>query len=176
MSLASLPIAAQPALADAIPLPKQSIEEWVSGASAKGKERFKSADLPLIHRYAEVWLAEAVELLRPTFRAAGHEIPPVHVSIGFTTTGYRFGSKRFTQAMCFARRMSVDGINEIYIAPVIQTAEGILDLLTHELIHAVLDCHHGHGPEFQKIATGVALVVGRSQRVNELGIAIPGPD
>lgn len=168
MPLVSLPIAAQPAVADTIPLPKQSIEEWVSGASAKGKERFKSADLPLIHRYAEVWLAEAVELLRPTFRAAGHEIPPVHVSIGFTTTGYRFGSKRYTRGMCFARRMSIDGINEIYIAPVIQTAEGILDLLTHELIHAVLDCHHGHGPEFQKIATGVALVDAKNLKLRPM--------
>lgn len=53
------------------------------------KPRFRSNELPLMHRYAEVWLAEAVELLRPRFTDAGHEIPPVHVSIGFSCTGYR---------------------------------------------------------------------------------------
>ena len=140
------------------PLPKQSLESWINGTPAKGFERFRSCDLPLVHRFAEVWLAEAVELLRPTFRAAGHEIPPVHVSIGFTSTGYRFGSKRYTQGMCYARRLSIDGINEIYIAPVVKSAEGVMDLLMHELIHAVLDCKHGHGPEFQKIATDIFLV------------------
>lgn len=146
------------ALGDAVPLPKQSLESWINGTSAKGCERFRSSDLPLVHRFSEVWLSEAVELLRPIFRAAGHEIPPVHVSIGFTSTGYRFGSKRYTRGMCYARRLSVDGINEIYIAPVAITAEGVMDLLMHELIHAVLDCKHGHGPEFQKIATDILLV------------------
>jgi len=129
--------------------------------AASVKPPFKSSGLPLIHRYAEVWLAEAVELLRPRFTDAGHEIPPVHVSIGFSCTGYRFGSKSYTQAMCYARRMSVDNINEIYIAPVIRSAEQVLELLTHELIHAVLDCHHGHGPEFQRIATDVNLLGAR---------------
>ncbi len=152
---------------DVVPRPKQSLESWINCTPAKGCERFTSSDLPLVHRYAEVWLAEAVELLRPTFRSAGHEIPSVHVSIGFTSTGYRFGSKRYTQAMCYARRLSIDGINEIHIAPVVKTAEGVMDLLMHELIHAVLDCRHGHGPEFQKIATDVMLVDSRSMTLKQ---------
>ncbi len=142
-------------------LPTLSLEVPLVGAAPAFKRGFKSGELPLIHRYAEVWLAEAVELLRPRFADAGHEIPPVHVSVGFSSTGYRFGSKSYTQAVWFARRMSVDNINEIYIAPVIRSAEQVLELLIHELIHAVLDCRDGHGPEFQRIATDVNLLGAR---------------
>jgi len=33
----------------------------------------------------------------------------------------------------------------------------VLDTLVHELVHAVDDCIHHHGPEFKKIATDVGL-------------------
>jgi hypothetical protein len=33
----------------------------------------------------------------------------------------------------------------------------VLDTLVHELVHAVDDCLHHHGPEFKKIATDVGL-------------------
>lgn len=162
MPIASLTTAAQTAKVDGVDQPKQTLEEWGNSTPAKGKWRYKSSDLPLIHRDAEIWFAQGAELLRPTFAAAGHEIPPAHISIGFTSTGYRFGIKKDTQAMCFSRRLSVDGVNEISVAPVVKTTEGVMDLPTHEPIDAVLDCHHGHGLEFQKIATDVMLVDARN--------------
>lgn len=41
-------------------------------------KRLRNEDRPLIHKYAEVWLNEAVELLRPDFAEAGYEIHTSH--------------------------------------------------------------------------------------------------
>ena len=112
----------------------------------------KNENLPLIHEYAEVWLNEAVKLLKPVFRNAGYEIPPVYVSVGFSTDGYRPGGKKNTIAVCHARSMTVEGINEIYISPLIVEPVDVIGILTHELIHALDDCANGHGPVFQEIS------------------------
>jgi hypothetical protein len=41
--------------------------------------------------------------------------------------------------------------------PVLDEPVQVLDTLVHELVHAVDDCMHHHGPEFKKIATDVGL-------------------
>jgi hypothetical protein len=120
----------------------------------RGK-RIRNEERPVIHKYAEVWLNEAVELLRPSFSDAGYEIPPVHLSVGFSTDGYNPKAKKNTIAICYARRMNVDGINEIYISPIIYEPVDVLGILVHELVHAVDDCKSGHGEPFQKIAAAL---------------------
>jgi hypothetical protein len=109
-------------------------------------------NLPKIHDYAEVWLNEAVKLLRPLFAEMGYDVPPVHVSVGFSTDGYKPHAKKNTIGVCHARCMTVDGINEIYITPLVTEPLDVLGILVHELIHAVDDCKSGHGPGFQKIS------------------------
>ena len=39
----------------------------------------------------ERWLLDAIEAVAPLFRNAGHEIPPVKVSVGFPPTGGLIG-------------------------------------------------------------------------------------
>ena len=114
--------------------------------------RLKNEDRPVIHKYAEVWLAEAVELLRPMFNECGYEIPPVHVSVGFSTFGYNPSAKKRVIAVCHAKSMTRDGINEIYITPLVYEPVNVLGLLVHELIHAVDDCRSGHGKTFQEMS------------------------
>jgi hypothetical protein len=121
-------------------------------------KRLRNEDRPLIHKYAEVWLNEAVELLRPDFAEAGYEIPPVHLSVGFSTDGYKPTAKKNTIAVCHAKCMTVDGINEIFISPIVYEPVDVLSLLVHELVHAIDDCKSGHGEGFQKIS--VALKCG----------------
>ena len=116
------------------------------------RTKTRNCDLPVIHRYAEVWLNEAVEMLRPRFKQAGYEIPPVHVSVGFSTDGYRPGAKKNTIGVCHARWLTVEGINEIYLTPMRTEPVDVISLLVHELIHAVDDCKSGHGPVFQRIS------------------------
>lgn len=106
----------------------------------------------------EMWLADAVTLISPIFEEAGHIVPPVVVSIGFGTDGFDERRKRNTLAQCLARSWSIDGVNSIFIAPFYFPDLRVLSLLTHELVHAVDDCKHGHGPEFRSIARSVGLV------------------
>ena len=104
------------------------------------------------HRYAEAWLEHAVELYRPIFREGGYEIPPVLLSVGFADSGYKPNRKNNTIAICYSRVFSPDGINQIIITPLRTEPLDLLWLIGHELIHAVDDCEHGHGPAFDKIA------------------------
>lgn len=126
--------------------------------TVKKRIRIKNEDRPLIHKYAEVWLHEAVELMRPSFTAAGYEIPPVHLSVGFSSSGYRINTKRFTMGTCCSRRMDKDGINQIFISPILDEPMDVLVTLAHELVHAIDDCKHSHGPVFQKISKDLKLV------------------
>ena len=125
--------------------------------SVKKPTRIKNEDRPLIHKYAEVWLHEAVELMRPQFAAAGYVIPPVHLSVGFSSAGYRINTKRLILGMCYTRRMDKDGINQIFISPVLDDPMVVLSTLAHELVHAIDDCKHSHGPVFQQISKDLKL-------------------
>lgn len=127
----------------------------------------RNKDLPVIHPYAEVWLNEAVELLRPVFAEAGYEIPPVYVSVGFSTYGYKPGAKKNIIGVCHASWMTMDGINEIYITPLVTEPVDVIALLVHELIHAVDDCKSSHGPGFQKISRALRCTDNRHVPLNE---------
>jgi hypothetical protein len=119
--------------------------------------RVKNEDRPVIHKYAEVWLHEAMELMRPKFAEAGYEIPPVHLSVGFSSAGYRVNTKRLILGMCYSRRMDKEGLNQIFISPVLDEPLKVLVTLAHELVHAIDDCKHSHGPVFQKISKDLKL-------------------
>lgn len=101
----------------------------------------------------EQWLMEAVDHLIPLFERAGYSIPPVKVSVGFPSTG----AKGRHLGQCWSTKSAVDGINQIFIAPHLQTPFDFLDTLVHELVHAVDDCQSGHGENFKKIALDVGL-------------------
>lgn len=125
--------------------------------TVKKRIRIKNEDRPLIHKYAEVWLHEAVELMRPKFAEAGYEIPPVHLSVGFSSKGYRVNNKTHYIGMCYSRKMDKDGINQIFIAPILDEPLNVLVTLAHELVHAIDDCKNGHGPVFKKISKDLKL-------------------
>ncbi len=101
----------------------------------------------------ELWLQNAVDLVSPIFKNKGYTIPKVQVSCGFPSTGNK--SKHVGQ--CWGRSSTNDGTNQLFISPVLDEPVQVLDTLVHELVHAVDDCMHHHGPEFKKIATDVGL-------------------
>ena len=101
----------------------------------------------------ELWLQNAVDLVSPIFKNKGYTIPKVQVSCGFPSTGNK--SKHVGQ--CWGRSSTNDGTNQLFISPVLDEPVQVLDTLVHELVHAVDDCAHHHGPEFKKIATDVGL-------------------
>ena len=101
----------------------------------------------------EQWLMQAVDHLTPIFERSGYAVPLVKVSVGFPSTG----AKGRHLGQCWSTKSAVDGVNQIFIAPHLQTPFDFLDTLVHELVHAVDDCQSGHGENFKKIALDVGL-------------------
>jgi hypothetical protein len=102
----------------------------------------------------EAWLLHAVELLRPLFLAKHHSIPPqLQVSCGFASTG----TKAHHIGQCWSRQSSTNECNQIFISPALDDPIMVLDVLVHELVHAVDDCQHKHGKEFKKIALSLGM-------------------
>ncbi len=101
----------------------------------------------------EHWLQNAVDMVEPIFKNKGYKIPRIQVSCGFPSTGNK--SKHVGQ--CWGRSSTSDGVNQLFISPILDEPVQVLDTLVHELVHAIDDCIHHHGPEFKKIATDVGL-------------------
>lgn len=109
-----------------------------------------ATEAPTLNR--EAWLSRAVDVMRAEFRE--HEIivpPKVRVSIGFP--GGASPRKRIGE--CWHGGMA-DGIPHIYVSPVIDSPVRVLDVLTHELLHAAMP-DAGHKAPFARAAVLVGL-------------------
>lgn len=106
----------------------------------------------------EQWLRGAVDLLNErVFKPAGYETPSdVKVSCGWPSAG-GVGSRQATIGQCFNRASSSNGVNEIFISPRLSDPIKCLDVLAHELVHAIDDCKSGHKGAFRKMATAIGL-------------------
>lgn len=58
---------------------------------------------------------------------------------------------------CWAQAQSADGSTELFISPVLATAEEVLPVLVHELLHAAVGCAHGHDRRFSRACIAVGL-------------------
>ena len=96
----------------------------------------------------------AVEHIVPIFEEKGYSVPVVKVSVGFPSTG----AKGRHLGQCWSTRSALDGVNQIFIAPHLETPFDFLDTLVHELVHAVDDCKSGHGENFKRIAKDIGLL------------------
>ena len=98
-------------------------------------------------------MLSGIDALRPLFADHDYQLPDVMVSCGFPSTGKR--SRHVGQ--CWSRSASDRAVNQIFISPVLHEPVAVLDILVHELVHAVDDCHSGHGKNFRRIAMAVGL-------------------
>ena len=107
----------------------------------------------------EEWLQAAVrELQADVFTPAALEIPAdVKVSCGWPSSGGVRSSKGMTIGQCFSRSCSKANINEIFISPTQNDSVKVLDVLAHELIHAIDDCQNGHKKAFRDMALAIGL-------------------
>tara|TARA_B100000674_G_C37580951_1_gene796285 strand:+ start:104 stop:673 length:570 start_codon:yes stop_codon:yes gene_type:complete len=101
----------------------------------------------------ETWLKSAVADITGYFGKFGYKIPPVNVTIGWTS----YGKRSNAVGECWPRKAASDKRNVIFVNPNHGDSENILSTLIHELVHAVDDCKHAHGKEFRKIATDIGL-------------------
>ncbi len=104
----------------------------------------------------EAWLLGAIEALRPLFAEIEVEVPAVRVSVGWP--GGR-GKKGTVIGQCWPGLASEDGMGQIFISPILNDPARILDVLAHELIHAVNHAagQNGHGADFARIAKPLGL-------------------
>lgn len=105
----------------------------------------------------ETWLNDAALHMGPMFTALDKTIPAkLRVSVGFPSTG-ALSTRRQTVGQCFYDKASADGNFEIFISPVIGDGLRALDILVHELAHAVLPAGVKHGPPFARLAKLLGL-------------------
>lgn len=102
----------------------------------------------------EAWLLQAASLLRGLFEEKGMRVPNFLVSVGIPATSRR-GS---AVGQCWRTTASGNGVNQVFVSPVLADAVEVMDTLVHEMVHVLDNCEHGHGKEFKKIATRVGLV------------------
>lgn len=101
----------------------------------------------------EEWLETAVRRLRPLFADAGLEMPEkVRVSCGFPK-----GNVRKVIGQCWSTAAAEDGVAQVFITPFIADSVRVLDILVHEIIHAIDNCEHGHKAPFVKMAKAMGL-------------------
>ena len=108
----------------------------------------------------EEWLERMTSLLQPLFQGIGHPIPDVvRVSCGWPShKALRSGKKTSrTIGQCWSSHCAGDETRQIFISPCLTDAIEVSATLAHELIHAVLDCKHGHKGPFRKIAVALGL-------------------
>jgi hypothetical protein len=102
----------------------------------------------------EAWLQAGVALLASeVFGPLNYTVPAVNVSCSWPGGG----SARKRIGECWPTRLSAAKINEVFISPVIADGVAALDILAHELVHAVDDCKSGHKAAFVKIARAIGL-------------------
>lgn len=113
---------------------------------------------PMPHTFAtrEEWLVAAIRSLSALFEEIGQTLPVVRVSVGWP--GGR-GRKDAVIGQCWHPTAATDGIGQVFVSPVLVDASRVLDVLTHELVHAInhRDGANGHGKEFAAIAKPLGL-------------------
>lgn len=107
------------------------------------------------HDTREAWLREAVAELGHLFEAAtGQTLPPVQVSVGWP--GGR-GDRSNVIGQCWHKDAARDGVSHIFISPVLDDAPRVLDVLAHELVHALDGNESGHKGRFREWALAIGL-------------------
>lgn len=105
------------------------------------------------HTTREAWLQALVEDLRPWYEEQGITVPPVRISVGYTSKGAR--SKVIGE--CWHPDASDDGVPQVFIHPAYNDPEAVAAIVVHELIHAGLGPGKKHGPEFKRVAVPLGL-------------------
>lgn len=106
------------------------------------------------HTNREAWLNAAVAELAVLFKNEGWDVPDVRVSVGWP-----HGGRKNTIGQCFPGGLAADGIGQVFISPILSDSVRILDVLLHELVHAInhAEGHSGHGKPFSTIAKKMGL-------------------
>jgi hypothetical protein len=93
--------------------------------------------------------------LVPHFKAQGYDIP-TNIRMACSLTSGR-GAKNKAIGLCWNDSASADNTFEIMISPTIADSSRVIDILIHEVCHAVVGLKAGHGSAFKRCAQSVGL-------------------
>lgn len=114
------------------------------------------APAPTATRTREEWLIAAVSLLTGIFTDQGFKVPPVRISVGLPG-GKTLKGLHKTIGQCWSSAAAADGVQQIFISPLLDDPAQILATIMHELVHAVDGCKNEHKAAFKRIAVLVGL-------------------
>lgn len=118
------------------------------------------------YRTGQGWLQAAAKLLhKHVFSKAGYSMPNIVTTIGFPSR-QAVSPVRRTAGQCWESSVSENGVSFICISPLIKTDVERLDILAHEMAHAVDDCKSGHRGNFVKICKAVGLTKDKPTRAS----------
>lgn len=106
------------------------------------------------HETREAWLTAGVAALTPLFTEQAMQVPPVRVSVGWPKGR---GGKGKIIGQCWHTGATTDGVQQIFISPELDEATRVLDVLMHEVLHAVDDGESKHRGHFAKMAARLGL-------------------
>lgn len=118
----------------------------------------------------EEWLEQLIDHLRPHYAAAEVPIPDkVRVSFGWPSRN-ALGTKSRRMGECWMVETAEDGVNQIFLSPLLTDAKEAAGVLAHELVHAALPTGAGHKKPFAKACKKVGITDGPPKS------ALPGPE
>lgn len=96
----------------------------------------------------EAWLqAGALRIAEHIRATSGLTVPTtLRIGVGWPAKGKRSN----TMGECWAMTATDDGVNEIVMRTTVREPVELLAVLTHECIHAALNCEDKHGGRFKK--------------------------
>ncbi|HEY1308457.1 MAG TPA: hypothetical protein VGF24_33135 [Vicinamibacterales bacterium] len=125
------------------------------------REQQPSHETPAFkHETREQWLEAAVAAMVPWFAAIATPLPSrIRVSTGFPTGWSRKHlNENRTMGQCWAQNVAADGVNQVFVTPLLDDPIAVLAVLVHELVHAAVGCEVGHRRPFATAAKGIGLV------------------
>lgn len=121
-----------------------------------------------LHTTREGWLVEGMTLLgQEFFTSRGYTVPEkLQVACGWPKASQR------AIGQCWSPSASADATTQMYVAPTESDPVQVLDVLLHEMIHAVVGCEHGHRGPFKKMAKEIGLAGKMTATYAEEGSAV----
>lgn len=108
------------------------------------------------YKTREEWLMAGVALCNKIFMDVGHTVPKnIRVSCGLPSKGAFAKKQRIGE--CWSDSCSRGKMFEIFISPVLDDPCRVLDVLIHEIVHAIVGLKCGHRGQFKKVAVDVGL-------------------
>ena len=99
----------------------------------------------------EEWLQKAMhKIYNEVFKPKGIKVDIKNIQVACSFVIGSRNSQYKTHGDCWTKESSTGGFNEIHIVPTVDDPITVLDILTHEMVHASDNCGSGHGKIFKQ--------------------------